>query len=273
MTVAARPSAAGTQLLHSRLPASGRTLGRVVRVRDATSGRLVELRPQARASGVCVHTQPSKHPASATNLRLLLVADVLMRAVELTGGQVLIALAGIRPDEARDLLAAARRLAIQPPLAVVADGGPATRLGVPIDIHVVGPAAARNGMCRPALAVGPVTEDDNPHHDDPAVARYVLLSRRYAEPAELRLDTTAADRLRWLRSRVADWATSPSRPIPTRYREQAEAYFANDLDTPSVLALLGTIEADQGIEDGAKFETFVFLDRVLGLDLVRDVGR
>jgi hypothetical protein len=72
---------------------------------------------------------------------------------------------------------------------------------------------------------------------------------------------------------VAEWAGSPSRPIPSRFREQAEASLADDLDTAAVLRLLDEIEADQTVADGAKFETFAFLDRVLGLGLTSAVGQ
>jgi cysteinyl-tRNA synthetase len=59
-------------------------------------------------------------------------------------------------------------------------------------------------------------------------------------------------------------------------REQVDAIvacFDDDLDTPSALVRLDELARDASVADGAKFEAFAYLDRVLGLDLVREVGR
>jgi len=45
------------------------------------------------------------------------------------------------------------------------------------------------------------------------------------------------------------------------------------LDTVSVLALLRGLLPDASVPAGAKFETFVYADRILGLDLAREIGR
>jgi hypothetical protein len=47
----------------------------------------------------------------------------------------------------------------------------------------------------------------------------------------------------------------------------------DDLDTPAALRTLAALAADPVIPDGSKFETFAHLDRILGLDLAREVGR
>jgi cysteinyl-tRNA synthetase len=47
----------------------------------------------------------------------------------------------------------------------------------------------------------------------------------------------------------------------------------DDLDTPTALVALGELDKEDGLPPGSKFETFAWADRVLGLDLVRDVGR
>jgi hypothetical protein len=47
----------------------------------------------------------------------------------------------------------------------------------------------------------------------------------------------------------------------------------NDLDTPAALGTLAALAADQAVPGGSKFETFAYLDRFLGLDLAREVGR
>jgi cysteinyl-tRNA synthetase len=47
----------------------------------------------------------------------------------------------------------------------------------------------------------------------------------------------------------------------------------DDLDTPRAVLLLRELERDPDVSPGAKFETFAYLDRVLGLDLTRTVGQ
>jgi hypothetical protein len=47
----------------------------------------------------------------------------------------------------------------------------------------------------------------------------------------------------------------------------------SDLDTTSLLALLHDLAHGADMPAGAKFETFLYADRVLGLDLARDIGR
>ena len=49
--------------------------------------------------------------------------------------------------------------------------------------------------------------------------------------------------------------------------------FDDDLDTPAALRVLRSLEKDSEIPPGAKFETFVYADQLLGLDLARDIGR
>jgi cysteinyl-tRNA synthetase len=77
---------------------------------------------------------------------------------------------------------------------------------------------------------------------------------------------------RW-RSRVAQWATSPSAPIPDDYRDQFLVAADDDLDTPRALQVLRSAERDSEVPDGAKFELFAWADRLLGLDLARRVGQ
>ncbi|MFS4096902.1 hypothetical protein [Streptomyces sp. AF1A] len=46
----------------------------------------------------------------------------------------------------------------------------------------------------------------------------------------------------------------------------------DDLDLPGVLAVLGDVEKATDLPDGARFETFAHADRLLALDLTRDLG-
>jgi cysteinyl-tRNA synthetase len=77
---------------------------------------------------------------------------------------------------------------------------------------------------------------------------------------------------RW-RTKVAEWAESPSTAMRADYVQRLRDAFDDDLDTPTVLVVLSELEKDGEVPAGAKFETFAWIDRVLGLDLVRDVGR
>lgn len=224
---------------------------------------------------ICVHGQPSERAADPTNLRLLLVADVLMRVVELNAVQVVVALAGLASDEAGELFDLADRWGIHRPMTVSPGGDPAATLGGPVSVHVLGPGASQDSVMGPRLQVGPLAADARVvgrMQEVPAVVRLELLSRRYADPVDLRADPGAAEALRRWRARMSDWARSPSRPIPPQIRQRAEADLSDDLDTPSVLRLLREIEADENLSNGAKFESFAYLDRVLALELAREVG-
>jgi hypothetical protein len=110
---------------------------------------------------------------------------------------------------------------------------------------------------------------------DPLALRLALLGFRYREPASLGWETLrTADKtlLRW-REQVAAWARSPSTAMSRRYADAITAAFDDDLDTPAALREIGAMEGDAGEADGTKFETFAAADRLLGLDLARDVGR
>jgi len=110
---------------------------------------------------------------------------------------------------------------------------------------------------------------------DPLALRLFFLQGRYRQQLNLNEDAlAAADRTltRW-RSRVAEWAQAPSEPISPEYAERVYDAFDDDLDTPTALLAVRELERDAHVAPGSKFETFAALDRLLGLDLVRDVGR
>ena len=77
---------------------------------------------------------------------------------------------------------------------------------------------------------------------------------------------------RWRRA-VAEWASQPSRPIPPEIAGKIGNAFDEDLNTVAALDVLHAVESGHDMPAGAKFETFVFVDRVLGLELARDIGR
>jgi hypothetical protein len=58
-----------------------------------------------------------------------------------------------------------------------------------------------------------------------------------------------------------------------RYADAITAAFADGLDTSAALGELAALADDPAVPDGVKFETFAAADRLVGLDLARDVGR
>jgi hypothetical protein len=110
---------------------------------------------------------------------------------------------------------------------------------------------------------------------DPLALRLALLQHPYRTGLTLgRDDLVAADTLlkHW-RGLVQHWALSPSRPMCAEYVADFLDALDADLDTPSALRSLAGLAGDREIPDGAKFEALAYLDRFLGLDLARDVGR
>ena len=110
---------------------------------------------------------------------------------------------------------------------------------------------------------------------DPLALRLAFLQHRYRQQMNLTwqvIEGAATTLARW-RTKVAEWATHPSAPIPEDYRLQFLAAADEDLDTPRALQVVRAVERDDDLAPGARFEFFAWADRLLGLDLVRDVGK
>ena len=110
---------------------------------------------------------------------------------------------------------------------------------------------------------------------DPLSLRLAFLQHRYRQQMNLTwevIESSAATIDRW-RQRVAEWATSPSAPLHQPTRQAVHEAFCDDLDTPRAVLALRALEKDPDVSAGAKFETFADVDHLLGLDLVREVGR
>ena len=110
---------------------------------------------------------------------------------------------------------------------------------------------------------------------DPLALRLAFLQTRYRQQANLSWEgLAAADRLlaRW-RGLVAEWAEHDSKPMCATHQQDLAEAFGDDLDTPRALQVLRRAAADDALPPGSRFELFAWADRVLGLDLVRDVGR
>ncbi|MBV7696537.1 hypothetical protein [Streptomyces sp. TRM70350] len=237
----------------------------MLRIIDARTGEPVDASTTRRGL-TCVEAHvPALDP---TALRVLLVADVLVRALELGNTPVLGVLSGDR-DRA-ELRTAAAALGIRP-FEDRHDAG--AGLGERQVIHVVEEGGAKPDGVR--VAVAPVSDGrGTPVGDDPAVFRLALLSRHRSDP--VRLDDTALGEARdtlarWRRA-VADWARHPSRPVPDEVRGQLRTAWEDDLDVPSVLRVLRRVESEPDLPHGARFETYAYADRLLGLDLTRDLG-
>ena len=110
---------------------------------------------------------------------------------------------------------------------------------------------------------------------DPLSLRLAFLQHRYRQQMNLTWEAIeAADAAlsRW-RSRVAEWASAPSEAASVGYLDVIVDAFADDLDTPRAIVSLRQLDKNPDVADGAKFATFSAVDALLGLDLLRDVGR
>jgi len=257
------------------------SLESVLRLLDARTHSYAEVRPtRPGLLLVCAQVPGAAETADLTGPRVLLLADLLARVAELGSLQVFYVLAsdGQQPDLERAIEA----LGIHPPAARASSAEAQTALGGPIDVHLASRSApADDHLGGLAVPVGPA----RPHPpagpaegllagDEPSAVRLALLSVPYHQPADLTEEMLAEARTtveHW-RLRVAEWAKSPSRPVPAQIAETIQSAFG-DLDTVSALALLRGLEADPDVPAGAKFETFLYVDRILGLDLPRDIGR
>jgi len=248
----------------------------MVRLLDTRTGSYAEVRPaSARLLRVCVHVPETAGPSDITWLRVSLVADLLFRAAELRNMQVLtmLALAGQSAAQLEELKHAVDALGMHPPGALASL---AQAHDVPADVHLIGQGTDLDDDWAGLITtVGTAAQAADPAHPaDPLAVRFALESAPYDQPADLTADVLAdADQtLTSWRRRVALWAESPSRPMPAGIAAAAGAAF-DDLGTVSALGLLRDLIADPDVPAGAKFETFVYTDRLLGLDLPRDIGR
>ncbi|MCH0562543.1 MULTISPECIES: hypothetical protein [unclassified Streptomyces] len=240
----------------------------MLRIIDDRTGEPVEAAPVRRGLTRIEAHAPGYDP---TALRVLLVTDLLVRALELGGTPVWALLDA--PRQQAELRAGAAALGMRP---LEDSRDVAAGLGEAQVVHVAPQGAGiADGVL---LAVGPVeVEPGEPVTDaDPAAVRLALLGA--PRTAAVRLDpavlAAAGDTLARRRHAVADWARRPSRPVPDAVRARLRAAWENDLDIPAVLRVLHDVaQAPPGeLPDGARFETYVHADRLLGLDLARDVG-
>ncbi|MFF9624104.1 hypothetical protein [Streptomyces griseosporeus] len=287
----------------------------MLRITDDRTGEPVEAAPVRRG---LTRVEAHAPGCDAGALRVLLVADLLVRALELGGTPVWALLNAERQRD--ELRAGAAALGIRPledthdtttglgeaqivhvaqdptaaPDGVLVRVGPVVWAPGPaasgpeaeadsVDPAASAPEAPEAQVAGVAPASAPEAQADEPHRSgalppgaDPAAVRLALLSVPRAAPVRLDDDALAdaeATLARWRRA-VAGWACRPSRPIPDDVRARLRAAWEDDLDIPAVLGVLrGVAEAaPDDLPEGARFETYVYADRLLGLDLARDVG-
>lgn len=224
---------------------------------------------------MCAHARQADDPDDLTGLRVLLVADVLARVAELRGRTVLVGwtcpsaaaadAAGIRPADAHGSVDELTE----------ALGGPPTVHLTSLTYEGAGGLSLHVGEAVTPGSAAPGADADQEAGRDALALRLLLLGRPHHEPVDVSqqaVDAAAAKLANWRKS-VAAWAEEPSKAMPADLVDRARASLENGLDTPAVLRLLGALETAEDVPDGAKFETFAHLDRVLGLEVVRDVGR
>ncbi len=256
----------------------------MLRLLDARTGSHAEVRPtRPGLLRVCAHVPEAAGDQDITGLRVLLLADLLARAAELRNLQVLTVLASDGQTAGLPALErAAEALGIHPPAARAGPDDAEKSLDGPIDVHLSSSGSGADDR-RSGLVVlvgaarihraGAAAGDLLAGHE-PSAIRLALLSFPYQQPADLTTGVLAdagSTVGRW-RLRVAEWAELPSRPMPSQIAETVRGVF-DDLDTVSALALLQGLASDEDVLAGTRFETFLYVDRILGLDLPRDIGQ
>ena len=230
--------------------------------------------------------------AGLAQLRGYLTADLLRRYAEGTG--LTPAVIDLHPGREAELRDACDRLNIHPPAHTLTRPFHAGQLagqfpdGIREPVFDVGVrAAGETAAARveplaghwiqvAGAAGGPATSGERVElGEEPLAVRMNLMRQGYF--AELTADLSPrdggdAELARW-RERVAGWARSPSGAMSRRYADAITAAFADGLDTPAALGELAALADDPGVPDGVKFETFAAADRLVGLDLARDIGR
>lgn len=264
-----------------------RSLDVMLRLPDARTGSYVEVVP-ARPGLLRVCAQVPSGAPGITGLRVLLVTDLLFRAAELANLQVLYLLAsdGGSGGELAEMEQVAASLGIHPPTARAGSADASTAFGGPADVHVTSygsPLEATHdgfvtavGAARIAGIDGcsPAGSLPTGMASDPLTVRLALMSFPATEPAELTGDALAraGEAIASWRKRVAEWAQQPSKPVPAHLVQAFQGAFS-DLDTVRMLATLDELASDDAVPAGARFEAFLYADRVLGLELPRDIGR
>jgi hypothetical protein len=203
-------------------------------------------------------------------VRGYLAADLLRRYAERS--RLAPSVIDLSPAGEDDLRAACAALNIHPPRHTLTEPFAIAQLD----------GLFTDGLREPVFDIGVRLAGQRPDEtlaghwmDAPADAGEVRLGE---EPLSVRMkmlgsEADAGQTLGRWRRQVAKWAESPSGAMSRPHTDAITAAFDDGLDTQAVLRVLADLEVDDGIADGVKFETFAAADRLLGLDLARDIGR
>ena len=119
-----------------------------------------------------------------------------------------------------------------------------------------------------------ITEIEEMGHD-PLAFRYLALQARYRAKLNFSVEGLAgADRaLRLLRGRVAAWSAEAESDAHggSEFTARFQAALADDLDLPAAMALVAEVGRAR-LAGTVKARLLLDFDRVLGLDLDRDLG-
>jgi hypothetical protein len=210
-----------------------------------------------------------------TCARVLVVGDLLRRVIEdIHSAQVLAAIitnrhSAVEPVGRSDFM-------VRPVVGVFGSEAEAVaRLGRPLDL-IIRVAESVETPPRPtAVNVSPVHSVVPYPGSGPDTTRFALASVNHT--CQLNMTDSLLERSRTLlhrwRDRLAEWSRYPSRAIPSAWRSAVVAAFDDGLDVTRVTELMSALEDADDVEPGAKFEAFNYVDRVLAVDLVRDLGR
>lgn len=214
--------------------------------------------------------------APLTRARVLVVGDLVRRVLEdLHSAQVLATLITEDRSAADDDWRA--EYMVRPMAGVYADLHAAEEgMGRPVDLVIVTDEYSRQlTPMRSVMGVAPVHYAELLSEADPASVRFALARVPYAQPVDITrsvLDQADTVLARW-RKHLAVWGRHPSRPIPPGWRTAAVDALDDNVDVGAVVTMLLALEEVDDIAPGVKFEAFAYLDRVLAVDLARELGR
>jgi len=210
-----------------------------------------------------------------TCARVLVVGDLLRRVVEdVYSGQVLAAIVS------NDRWVAEQdwesTLSVRPVIGKFSNADKAeTALGHSLDCVVTVAEAYEQLPIRSAtITVAPVHAMVPYPGADPTTMRFAITSVHHKYRLQLTsplLERSHTVLQRW-RDQITLWSRQPGHPIPPAWREAVIAAVDDDLDVAAVVSLMGELDDDEGVEPGAKFEAFTYVDRLLAVDLGRGLG-
>ncbi|HEX4829552.1 MAG TPA: hypothetical protein VH478_00475 [Trebonia sp.] len=239
----------------------------MLRLRDARTGELTQVLPAGRR-------QLRVLVCGAGQVRAYLTADLLRRTAERSGLLPLVSDLVPAGYDSGPLRATADALNIHPPVETLASSSLPDGTG-PFDVGVraAGQRDVPEALARLWIEVRGLP-GEGPPGDEPLATRLRLMRTAHGAAPEADADAGADEQelARW-RLQVARWAQSPSGAISRPHDSALMAALGNDLDAATALRELAALAGDPGVSDGVKFETFAAADRLLGLDLARDIGR